>query len=352
MNFAPRSFLEMAKLDRKSINSIVSEFKRNLFCGFRSQILNKKYDHFLTSYRLIIRILTESQLMGVATLSRLVDQDYLGGNALVALLAEVGKISPKALICGDFPDVRPIAIRALARSFNRPYETMRRALRRLSEQGWVELRDDGVTLHKNAINDPRIHAYLMEMHDVMATLIDDIYGFAKMPPPAPPATLGSAPDPGVMVMGALDLHLLSAEGMQSVVVDWIDLMLIAAISAGNIRDVTYHPELAFRYAGADQIPPMALRRPVTLNALSETLPVSFTTAWRRVAVMKLTGLVVSIEGGLVLQSRWYGHGTMIANGCDRIERMFAILHRMAASGVPMHDPAHLYRKGRVPPIAL
>jgi hypothetical protein len=347
MKFSPRSFLEMAKLDTKAISAVIKEFEDKVFPKPKSE------HKFSKNYRLLIRILTEAQLMGVAALSRLVDQDYLGGNAMVALLASVGRTSPDALFSGDFPDVRPIAIRGLARSFNRPYETMRRALRRLAELGWIELRDDGVTLHPKAIRDPRIHAYLLEMHDVMATLIDDIYGFAHMPPPAiPTGTPAGTPDPGMMAMAALDLHLLSAEGMQSVVVDWIDLLLMAAISAGNIRDVTYHPELAFRYAGADQIPPMDLRRPVTLAALCEALPVSFTTAWRRVTMMKLTGLVVSVDGGLVLQSRWYGHATMIANGCERIERMFAILHRLAASGVPLGEPGRLFHHGRVPPIAL
>jgi hypothetical protein len=140
--------------------------------------------------------------------------------------------------------------------------------------------------------------------------------------------------------------------MQSIFSDWTGLLLIAAISAGNIRDVTYDSELAFTYAAVDKVPPMHLRRPVYFKVLCDTLPICPTTAWRRIAVMKIFGSVTQVEGGLIIDGKWFKNPTLIANACDRIERMHSIINRMALSGVSMNKINNLYISGMVAPIYL
>lgn len=310
--------------------------------------------HTLATYRLVIRLLTEMQLSGVVALSRLVGQDYLVGNAFVALLAEAARTRPEALESDTSPMNRPITIRAMARSFQRPYETMRRALRRLAELELADLREDGVTLRAGAAQRPDIHAYLLEMHDIMVTFLEDLFVFARIPLPlqARPHPVAPADRQRLVKMAALDLHLLSVEGMQGIFSDWTGLLLVAAITAGNTRAITRHPELAFAYAAADSIPPMELRRPVQFKTLCDTLPLCPTTAWRRITVMKLLGSIRTVDGGLILDSKWLAHPTLVANACDRIERMHAVINRMAHSGVPLNAIESLYIRHRADPIAL
>ncbi|NOW47072.1 DNA-binding transcriptional ArsR family regulator [Novosphingobium sp. SG751A] len=349
----PWSLTHIARMPHPDISRVADEFlAAGGETGKQDGAMARR--HTLATYRLVIRLLTEMQLQGVVALARLVDQDYLGGNALVALLAEAGRLRPEALESSACLLDRPITIRAMARSFRRPYETMRRALHRLSELGLVDLREDGVVLAQGVVERAEIRAYLSHMHDIMVTFLEDLFVFARLPVPE---MLRSDPAMAdhrqrLIKLAALDLHLLSVEGMQGIFSDWTGLLLAAAITAGNIRDVTYHPQLAFTYAAADSIPPMELRRPVLFRTLCDTLPLCPTTAWRRIAVMKMLGSIRTIDGGLILDSKWLGHPALIANACERIERMHAIINRMVQSGVALDAIGDLYIRGRVDPIDL
>ena len=347
----PWSLTKISKLPHPHINRIAEEFLNEEF-GPKHLAARKSLSdrhNTLKTYRLVIRLLAEMQLCGAVALCRLVGQDYLGGNALVALLAEAGRVSPDLLVSGSDRIGRPITIRAMARSFNRPYETMRRALHRLSQLELVELSDDGVTLKGGVINRPDVQNYLVEMHDIMVTLLEDLFVFAKLPAPS---SFSSPSQKGLISLASLDLHLLSAEGMQGIFTDWTGLMVVSAIVAGNVRNVTYHPELAFSYAAADQIPPMRLRKPVHFKALCEALPICPTTAWRRVTAMKMLGSIKTVDGGLIVDSKWLNNSSLTANACDRIERMHSIISRMASSGVPLNNIEDLYIRGRSAPLTL
>lgn len=351
----PWSLTEISKLPHARIDVIAKEFLNphdgqtlataNAF-GIRQNTLK--------TYRLVIRLLTEMQLCSVVALSRLVGQDHMGGNAFVALLAETGRAFPQSLLHGSAQGGfaqggRPIAIRAMARSFHRPYETMRRALHRLVDLGLAELREEGAALNSTIIERPDVQAYLAEMNDIAITLMEDLFVFAKLSRPEFSDRQG--PQRSIK-LAALDLHLLSVEGMQGLFTDWTGLLLAAAITAGNIRDVTYHPELAFAYAAPDKIPPMDLRKPVYFKALCDILPISPTTAWRRIAVMKMLGSVKDVDGGLIFDGKWLANATMIANACDRIERMHSIINSIRLDNVEKSGLDQLYINGKVEPICL
>jgi len=347
----PQTLAEVLKLSPPQIDLLADNFlsEEILIKDEYSKTDFYGRDYTLKIHRLVVRLLTEAHLSGVISLSRLVDQDYTAGNAFVALLAEVGRISPESFMSGSFEVHRPIAIRAMARSFHCPYETMRRALRRLSQLELADLREDGVVLKPGAIERPDVQAYLNDIHDITVTLVDDLYNFAKLP--VPQSSHSACPEQFIK-LASLDLHLLAVEGMQNIFLDFSSLMLTAAITAGNIRHITYHPELAFTYAGADQVPPMSMRRPVQFKALCDVLPISPTTAWRRITAMKMIGFIKAVDGGLVVDSHWLRNSRHIYNACDRIDRMRHIIKRMALSGVPLDDVSSLYIKGRVTPVSL
>jgi hypothetical protein len=347
----PWSLTAMSKLSHVKIGEISEDFLSNGFVdvGHKSRFCNFSRNDILRTYRLVIRILTEIQLNYAVAVANFFGQDFMVGNAFIALLAEVGRANPDSLLPGSRLVGRPITIRAMARSFHRPYETMRRAVRRLSELGLAELREEGVVLRSGFIDQHGVHDLLVEMHDITVTLIDNLFVFAKLP--KPDFVEGESPEKFIK-LASLELHLLSVEGMQSIFSDWTGLLLIAAISAGNIRDVTYDSELAFTYAAVDKVPPMHLRRPVYFKVLCDTLPICPTTAWRRIAVMKIFGSVTQVEGGLIIDGKWFKNLTLIANACDRIERMHSIINRMALSGVSMNKINNLYISGMVAPIYL
>lgn len=344
----------MAKLPYAHITRIAEEYLQQTFIKDHFADSNNLIDrrNTLKTYRLIIRLLTEMQLRCVVALARIFEQDYLAGNAFVALLAETGRISPNTLVSGLGDVGRPITIRAMARSFTCPYETMRRAIQRLSQLDLVDQSDDGVVLRHSALDRPEVRAYLLEMHDIMVTLAEDLFVFAKLPMPESARAGDTGDTRAFVILASLDMHLLAVEGLQGMFADWTGLLVSSAIIAGNVRHITYHPELAFTYAADDQPPPMSLRKPVQFKTLCDTLPISPTTAWRRITVMKMLGSMKSIDGGLVIDSGWLRNQSLIANACDRLDRMHHIINRMVANGVPLDAMGQLYIKGPVAPIAL
>jgi len=97
---------------------------------------------------------------------------------------------------------------------------------------------------------------------------------------------------------------------------------------------------------------MRLRKPVHFKVLCEILPICPTTAWRRVTAMKILGFIKTVDGGLIVDSKWLNNSSLIANACDRIDRMHSIISRMASSGIPLNHIKNLYIRGRSTPLAL
>lgn len=94
---------------------------------------------------------------------------------------------------------------------------------------------------------------------------------------------------------ALDLVKLGGFGR-----DVIDGLLLAAISQANVAQITRDPELQRRYARLDQPPPDELRRPVSINAVANSLRIPFETARRRVAALIEIGAVQAVPRGVII----------------------------------------------------
>jgi predicted transcriptional regulator len=347
----PWVFTKIAKMPKVQISRLAEEYLH------KDRQFSKGYDKADTAFRnktldncrLLIRLLTEMQLRCVVAIARVVQQDCLAGNALVGLLAENWRAGTHSLQGGHLGDTRPITIRAMARSFHRPYETMRRALRRLHELELIDFDEDGVILRDDITERPEIKALLVEMHDIMVTLLDDVFIFAKSPLPNFPR--GSDPA-DALILAALDLHLLGAEALNSLIADWTGLLVLSAITAGNTRDITYHPELAFTYASAESVPPMHLRQPVYFKNLCEALPICPTTAWRRITVMKMLGAVKTVDGGLINDSKWFTNAKVIAGICNMVDRMNFIICKIPLGGIKAFNPQDFYINGRVDRVIL
>lgn len=94
---------------------------------------------------------------------------------------------------------------------------------------------------------------------------------------------------------ALDLVKLGGFGR-----DVIDGLLMAAISQANVAQITRDPELQRRYSTLDQPPPDELRRPVSVNAVANSLRVPFETARRRIAALVDLGVIKTTPRGVII----------------------------------------------------
>jgi hypothetical protein len=143
---------------------------------------------------------------------------------------------------------------------------------------------------------------------------------------------------------ALDLVKLGGFGR-----DVIDGLLLVAISQANIALINRSPDLQRTYATLDDVPPDTLRRPVSINAIANSLHIPFETARRRITALVDSDVLLSTPRGVILPqtpltSPFYRMGAQANYGLAR-----TLYHRLRAIGLlqdlprpngPSFDPAH------------
>ena len=82
--------------------------------------------------------------------------------------------------------------------------------------------------------------------------------------------------------------------------DVIDGVLLTAISQANVLPITRDPALQRQYATLDQPPPDALRRPVSVSAVANSLRIPFETARRRISAMAKLDIVRTSSRGVII----------------------------------------------------
>ena len=80
-------------------------------------------------------------------------------------------------------------------------------------------------------------------------------------------------------------------------------IFFTAIVAANVQHITRSAVRTWRYAGPDQIPPDSERRPVSILGLAQSLQKPFETTRQNVNALIAEGLVVKVEGGVIVPSR-------------------------------------------------
>lgn len=82
--------------------------------------------------------------------------------------------------------------------------------------------------------------------------------------------------------------------------DLIDSLLFATIVSSNVAPLIQDPGLQLTYAGLDSPLPDDARRPVSINAVAQSMRVPFETARRRIRAMARDGLIELTERGAII----------------------------------------------------
>jgi len=103
--------------------------------------------------------------------------------------------------------------------------------------------------------------------------------------------------------------------------DVVDSLLFGAIIVANLTGVNRDPDLAHAYAAIDQATPDDLRRPVSINAIAQSLRLPFETARRRIRRLAKTGAVTITPRGVFVPVDAIADPTFIARAVARHERL-------------------------------
>lgn len=211
-----------------------------------------------------------------------------------------------------------ISINAIASSLNRPYESVRRHVHELVRDGWLTLDDQGVTIAKSKSVAAALASIEAEMLVRLTAMLDGFVGVdIELPDP-----LLTRPLIGPAVIATvIDLQLLSIEHNNPQMPNVMMLNIMGAILILNVHEITYDPELSKRYSMPDQLPPMSLRKPVSLNMIAAMLSASYASVWRHVQTMIKNGVIIRVHGGYLVSPEWL-------LSPETLESSHAIIHHM------------------------
>lgn len=146
----------------------------------------------------------------------------------------------------------------------------------------------------------------------------------------------------------LDLIELARDGGEL-----LDPLILAAVIDANVAHLNARPELQHAYATLDSPPPDELRRPVSVNAVAQSLNLSFETVRRRVAHLAGRGLLsVTPKGVFVPQALLSSFGYEVLT-MARYERLRAFyLDLKALDALPPLPPAEACLPPEPPPVRI
>lgn len=242
-----------------------------------------------------------------------------------------------------FDGARALSISGMAASMDIPFETARRHGALLVDHGLATRKAGGLTLAADLHGNDMLTALQAELHDLMVAQIDDLKKFEI---PMPTARPGSDYRPTETLTALLDTVLALLDTNRAIYGSSMTAIVANAIISANVRQITYHPELARRYARLDTIPPDHLRLPVRRSALSRALGIPYSTVARQVAQMIEVGLVTSSRAGLTIRHAQLAQTALIDNNRSALIRAVQVVQRLKMGGFRFDSPASCYLSGR------
>lgn len=248
-----------------------------------------------------------------------------------------------ALVQASADPGRGISIRALARSLNLPFETVRRKVRELEGQGLCLTAADGRPVAA-PVADAQARAEAVRVCEGFSLLLGNLarlgvnpatfYGGA-LPPPA--ADQGQAQLAAHRLIHNYFLRTLEA-GVEPHETMFNALIFVAAMSA-NAERITYDPDLALRYAGADTPPPDGLRRPAKPREIAERLNLPYEVVRRRLVDLTERGWAVRSGTGYLCTVERMQQPALLAGAFMIVQRLGQLVHAVALTGLALEAQA-------------
>lgn len=120
--------------------------------------------------------------------------------------------------------------------------------------------------------------------------------------------------------------------------DLVSTIMFLAISRHNLRDITLQAQASGAYSGLGDIPPNALRRPISVYALAKELELPYETARRHANKLVTAGLCDRSEDGLLIPREVYDRSTMQAAVETNWHETLRFIEALAVFGVRAPSP--------------
>lgn len=243
-------------------------------------------------------------------------------------------------------DERPTSILAIASSLSKPFETVRRNVRKLEAQGLCRIGTAGVVVDRTTLDDPAVATLAVHVHDCLVRFVEELVALAAVPTLARGA-LPYRAEAGLLA--ASDLMLAVAETNEGMHETFADLVIFSAVLACNYRAITTTRGLARRIRNETHPAPPNLLRGARPSAVARTLGLSESTVRRRMVAM-LGGPLTMRDHLFFVFKPWFNTDAAIATSRSSVARVSRVLGELALAGFPIGDPGSAYL-GEPPPYA-
>jgi hypothetical protein len=295
--------------------------------------------------RATLRVTSDFFLRITSLLSGLMDGDLIKGLVWLGIVeANVRRLSAdpelsRAYASSETPvpdELRdPVSVYALAQGLRLPYETTRRYVAKLMDAGQALRVERGVIVPTVAMEAPPVRVASVQFHASLRRFLEILvrigaYPDLLGPPPAAgrkPFLASVTPDAPVnrlrrIARSTNRFHLRTAEILADAADgDLVRGIVFLGVIQANIQALNTDLDLSLQYAGVDDIPPDALRRPISVYALAQSLDLPYETTRRYVQKLIEDGRCLREPSGIVVTGAVLAQPAMIA----ALERNYANL---------------------------
>lgn len=235
--------------------------------------------------------------------------------------AEVGAVVPDELR-------RPIATLAIANSLGAPFETVRRRIKAMSDDGICRLGPHGVIIPAEVLVSPRNVATGLQAYERMRAFyyqLMDAGLLGELPPPSVGLAVGAAP---LRAVGRLlfDYLLRVTDTLSPVTPDLLDRLIFLEIFRENVEGFPIEALGGDTLEAHDMVPDRQ-RRPIVVRTLADRLGLPLETVRRHVAGLLDAGMCERRDEGLIIPAATLARPQMRA----AIEANVVNLHRLFAA---------------------
>ncbi len=257
------------------------------------------------------------RLCGVHTLATMqiatdaVDQDLITTLMFLAVSrANTREVTQQSQRSGAFSGIdqippddlrRPVSVYALARELGLPYETARRHAQKLVATGLCERVEDGLVIPAAVYGREAMRVAVEDNWAETRRFIQALADFGVRGEAETPVAVADARR---QVMRVSVEFLLESLGMltDAMEIDFLGALICIAITRGNTRHLTEDPSAP--YAGLNEVPPDAQRKPVSVYALAKMLRLPYETTRRHAGQLVEAGHADrAASGGLIVPMR-------------------------------------------------
>ncbi|MGA0607130.1 winged helix-turn-helix transcriptional regulator [Phenylobacterium sp. VNQ135] len=135
----------------------------------------------------------------------------------------------------------------------------------------------------------------------------------------------------------LDQAALGLGGLSS-----LDAILVMAINQANIAPLTHEPLTRIRHGRLETPAPDARRRPVSINAIANSLRMPFETVRRHVRRLEGLGACASVDGGVIVPESYLASPEYVEGVMQSHRRLILFFHQANAAGLIEPLPRSTY----------